>query len=759
MLVFLIIIVIAVILINANADTKNQIQPRQNYRSLDQRNERENNSRFISSYDHQNVDLSDKPDKFWRPKSEQVEVNGYSFPKGFVYVGNNLSSVSKNYYGSNIEPALIDTTKRIDKINPDLEGDSLSYWPSYQSITPQARAAYLHWLEQGLDTADVPIGYVFLYFYGIERRILNDSQISELAKSEIPELVAEVKRLLSIYGGNNSFSRYANSLVEFVELSQNAKQSFLESLSKEDLDYENYVHQYEYSLNFKMGLAYFALKDIPLPAEWALKWGIINNHSIRTPARRCKDKFQILFKKKYKDLYEEGIKLKPNKTYIKTSYRTASRSFGNNNFNAKTNIPDITALSSPLNKIRALIDECTELLDPYSRHLGRNPDDKNSIDALSKLPDVLINEVNDSKVETIINKLDSALEENEYTLIESSFFTDLWEIDGVNKFRKKEAISIAQIMQGFGFGIEPDIRFGYHKIDKEGKIAVFNIDKENTPKKPTKEYKLVLPIIHMTALVGLADGIFKPEEEKHFEEYIESLLYLSDQEKKRINGYLYWLKSAEVNVAHLKSKIERLADSDKTKIIEYLISLAWADHHIHPDEVSMLQKVADMFGIDESKVLKKLYDLQHGEEDELVEVTTKSNSNGHKIPKEKQSSGLLNEELLQARIDQTNEVQSILSDVFEEEDDESTKNIESSNEEDDFTSYLGLDKQHSQLVGKLISKEVWTQDEFDRLCSEIGLMPNGAIEIINEKSFDKHEDDLLLLYEELEINEYISDKL
>ena len=92
----------------------------------------------------------------------------------------------------------------------------MGYWPSYSTIAPACRAAYLQWLADGRHAPDAYIGYVFLYFYGLERRLLVDSQRSAAARAERETLVAEVGRLLRIYGTNGSFRGYAEGLLAFV---------------------------------------------------------------------------------------------------------------------------------------------------------------------------------------------------------------------------------------------------------------------------------------------------------------------------------------------------------------------------------------------------------------------------------------------------------------------------------------------------------------------------------------------------------------
>lgn len=55
-------------------------------------------------------------------------------------------------------------------ISEDFNIPSPPYWPSYIDLTPGQRYLYLNWLRN-VD-APINIGYVFLYYYGLERQLL-----------------------------------------------------------------------------------------------------------------------------------------------------------------------------------------------------------------------------------------------------------------------------------------------------------------------------------------------------------------------------------------------------------------------------------------------------------------------------------------------------------------------------------------------------------------------------------------------------------
>jgi hypothetical protein len=55
----------------------------------------------------------------------------------------------------------------------------------------------------------------------------------------------------------------------------------------------------------------------------------------------------------------------------------------------------------------------------------------------------------------------------------------------------------------------------------------------------------------------------------------------------------------------------------------------------------------------------------------------------------------------------------------------------------------GLDREHTVLVTQLLTRSNWPRATFDSAVSEVGLMPSGAMETINEWAFDHFGDALL----------------
>src|ERR1019366_10395280 len=112
---------------------------------------------------------------------------------------------------------LIDPSKPVARWAVAFDPASIPYWPSYSTITPAARHAYLKWHATGRSAAAAPISFAFLYFYGLERRVLHDYGSQTERGEEYQAILGEVRRLLEVYGENNSFRRYASA---FLEMSQ-----------------------------------------------------------------------------------------------------------------------------------------------------------------------------------------------------------------------------------------------------------------------------------------------------------------------------------------------------------------------------------------------------------------------------------------------------------------------------------------------------------------------------------------------------------
>jgi len=112
-------------------------------------------------------------DQAWRGAGDVVQVGDITIGRGLVYVGATLRTGAGSTENCLINPALdarpVDA-RPVDADDPDRH---LTYWPAYGSLPPSTRRAYLHWLATDRSDPNTNIGYVFLYFYGLERLLIS----------------------------------------------------------------------------------------------------------------------------------------------------------------------------------------------------------------------------------------------------------------------------------------------------------------------------------------------------------------------------------------------------------------------------------------------------------------------------------------------------------------------------------------------------------------------------------------------------------
>lgn len=677
--------------------------------------------------------------KCWIPAGQAVEVAGKAIPGGMLYVGKGLKLCSNRHYGTDtVDPALINPSLPINARRPDHDGQSMSYWPAYAAITPEARAAYLEWLSNGRSAPGTYIGYVFLFFYGLERRVFHDARQSQSARAEVPAILHEVERLISLYGHNNSFAGYARSFL------LSARVFYDLELPEADLS-ERYPETYPLSL--KLALARCASQQQPIPVDLAYEWAS-RMRRWGTAFERCQDGVKTLFFDRYPKQYGEGLKVKANKTPIKLDYMPASLSLERplsllNNF-----LPDLTVLTGhPVKGLLELLTECVQEFEAYSRYLGRNPDAVNTLKAKALLPKAAL------MSEAKLNKLQQSCQE--WLSAEQMMMLPFTELQAAMPFPladkpdKADALALTQLLEKLGFGIEPDIRFGTSKPQIDEQIVLFRLP-EQSPAEPSPAYIAALSMLQLAIMVSASDGHIAQEERAHFQQHMETLLGLSSAEKLRLLACSRWLETqSSQSTTGFKKRLEAFNNTQQQELARFLILIANADGRIDPSEIKILKKIYTLLELDPEKVYSDIHAHQTSDTGPVLVQPSQATA-GHKIPQPRETETVvgftLNLDLIERKLQQTQEVQSILHAIFEDQPEPAATN--QATKEAPLTPaqsglLKGFDSRHSALLRELLVHERWERGMFERLCQPHGLMPEGALENINDVCYQLYDDALL----------------
>jgi hypothetical protein len=100
--------------------------------------------------------------------------------------------------------------------------DNPNYYPCYAQLSPEQRWIYLNWLQD--ISKPIPKGYVYIYFYGLERRVLQEANIDA------------IDELLFLSECHNFIKREAYSAILFAYF-RSSNEEILKKLFKKNLDF------------------------------------------------------------------------------------------------------------------------------------------------------------------------------------------------------------------------------------------------------------------------------------------------------------------------------------------------------------------------------------------------------------------------------------------------------------------------------------------------------------------------------------------
>jgi tellurite resistance protein len=692
---------------------------------------------FSISYGYNEEKSKNKTPGKWIKPGESITIKGQTFTSGNFYFGGKLSSLD----GYGTEASLVDDSLKVENKPSSFEDESLGYWPKFISLTPKGRGAFLSWLSSNRSDPETPMGYVFIYFYGLERRITVDSIKQQMDDAEFKSLFEEILRLKGIYGSSRSFSNYSTRLLEIMCLLRPDVVSHPELEKTPQRD----------SLLFKHRLATTVSEEKPVPAELALAWiRFCPDYNLKKPARRCIYEFSQMFIRLYTKKYEDGIVVKPNKTRLKIEYHPASSSLRGISF-PQQDLPDPSNLKGPVNKLIAIADECTTQLDAYSRYLAKQDTSRTDIEAVLLLPD----DLSDLGATLGLGKFkkwaDDAILTKKGLVNVEEFWTYTKSALPI-KINKKEAELIQNLAQKAGYGIAPDTRYHHTKASADGKLVLFP-EGHGKYFEPSKAFSETGMALRLGAMVAVIDSHVDQAELNLLTQLIDHDTNLSPTEKRSLHAYLVWRLNTPSNTTGLKARIKLLGKAEKAAVSRILVGVAMADGKIDPAEIKQLEKLYTLLGLDKALVMGDI----HGMSSSKVGLRPSSSQSETISPAS--TSFQLDESILAIHESETEDVQSMLGAIFVEEE-PAGESDDSATDSTAVEEETGIDKQHYALFESLIRKDKWTREEVEALCRDSGLMVSGALETINDWSFDKvdaavFEEDGDAIYVEQEIVEEI----
>lgn len=670
----------------------------------------------------------------WVRPGEAIEIGGIKVASGMIYVGGTLPTKH-----GGVENCLIDPGLRLSPREADRSGSSMPYWPSYSEIQPKARRAYVEWLAAGRSDPGIGIGYVFLFFYGLERRYLVDG-----AKSEASEIAAEVRRLLGLHGDNGSFRSYAKRFLDVVAIMENPANDRPELST-------NLRDGYEMPLAVRLHLGRRLAEQVPFDAHDALLWVLsLPDTYLRTAATRCFDEFVALWRIRFAERHPGGLKVRAPRTPLKFAYRAASGSFDADIAvsHGSGSIPDIAALTAPLDGLRDLVNVCTDALDPYSRLIGRKPDAHGSVEAALLLPKELAEGSGATALHALVDKLELLFAGRPIAPVMTARLLDILGLKAASGGKMSAALcnQVGTLLDRLDIAFEPDRRYGSGSLTQDGRAILFKAPGGAAVESDRPTYGSARTLIEITSLAAASDGDVVAAEYEAVKAELRAITDLSTTERMRLLAYAGLVLEDAPRQQVVMNKLAKLPDGVRTQVAKSAISAVLADGHASPGEVRFLEKLYKALGYSKDDLYAALH---RGAVviDEPVVVSLEVPAAGTPIPRKPTAAAepvvRIDEARLQRLRQETSAVSALLAGIFVEEDPPAPSPAASVSAAPIGASFKGLDGAHGELLLAVAAAGSLGRVAFEERARTLRLLPEGAIETINEWGFDTFDEPIL----------------
>lgn len=649
----------------------------------------------------------------WLSKAESLTIAGIKIGNGLFYVGPTLHAAN-----GDVEPSLIDPRKPVAKTGHYTD-QYAGHWSSYSDMPPQARRAYLLFLADGKSAPGADIRYVFLYFYGLERRIFLDILGEERSQEELPQIAKELKRLYATYASDSvHFEVYCERLIQILDAA-----SMSPKLYEQELGELGTSPGLPFPLQLALGQA--VRDNVPIPAQLAFAWiQRASGISRKTPARRCPEEFKKLFLSEYAKAFGLGLKIDQHETMLTLNYLPASRGFVGSPalYINVEDATDVTTLVEPLNKLQAIAESCTNLLDPYSRYLGRNPDGRQDFEAILMLPfelwpDAYRKAVNEIKAKASIGSVLLSLRE-----LFAAFSATI-------EPTKDLQLALSSVLEAQGVGMEPDIFSASRAIKPEDPVVLFETSTGVQEISTNPAYTVAKISVELAAAVAQADGDFSDSELAHLNLYIDRWGHLNVQSRQRLKAYALMLVNSSVVLSSIKKKVEQLDKPTREAIAAFASAMVLADGVALPEEVKVLEKIYLYLELERVAVYS---DIHSGHSNAL------SQPDPNQLRSECAAPGFaLDPVKIAALKEESEKIARRLAAIFVDELAPEPAVQQAAPEPQHSNSFLGLDLAHSTFARLLMSRTIWQRAELIDVAQDLNIMLDGALEKLNEASLDE----------------------
>lgn len=682
----------------------------------------------------------------WFGKDAELKVGGFTLKSPFVYA----SSSDRNGYLWATDPSEI--LLRAQVRCPSRTVGEMGYWPWYSRIEPEHRFEYLSWLASGRSALPPREGYLFLYFYGIERRLLVD-------EADRAWGLQEVVRLRQLSGSRigtregRSFRGYSTGLLWF-EIARTPSM-----FDEKAFDLVMRLTERWTPELMTAPLAWLAAKEQPLPASMAKQIAAADPTSQRSVVtKRIPEEFNELFETRYRDAFGgEGMALKLSKRPAWHTYRPASGGLSE----MRCQVANPLGIKSQFKKLPDIWNSCIADLRKLSRVSASIDGGAMTVDAWEAMPDELRADIDHPLSASVADILaqhasDYGVEEEESgrtpaAMIPAGRFAELVGIERRPKLTATQSRKVATTLENTGYGLVPDARITPIRYRWDDLVAIVpGLDDDDVE---SARYNAAACVLRLGLSIALADGEADALELRMLTDHIDAVFDLSPEEQQRIAALRDLLLTTGSDIRPIARKIQEMLPPDaRRKVGRLLVVIAAATNEIDRSERAALRKA--FRALDLTPELLEETIVEVAPEADEAEVSVKPARPGRRageaIPAPAASGRFrLNHAAISTIMSETREVSVMLAEAMGAADAEVagesevavTRESEAcvtavAEHEVSHSAVAGPGGRYEPLFAALIVRDRWSRDEADAVARSHGLMLDAGVETINDWAFD-----------------------
>lgn len=685
-------------------------------------------------------------DAQWYPPGEVVNIHGFRI-KGMVYVGEFLPSCrTAHLYGRHREkePSLITLALDVGKPNPMSPIDTLCQELddlSYQRLNPVNRATYLQWLADGRQSDDILFHYVWLFYFGLERRLYWDQNVPN---AERKVLLEEVFNLYLRFGHIQHFATCAleclqRAAILYPQLAPLSRNQLLTiGLARGDI---------KFSLLPKYLISEAIKKGEPLDTELAYWYGrILSEEKNFSQYRNRELSVYERFINNFKELSLKVRTVEPNTTTLSFEFKPANPGMIDCYHSHMRLTDPLSYRSEPILDSAATLyfSACRRALETH-RVKKRQTQSQKDFERLMNEDDEAFFE--DHRINTVFRFLFEALAKDPNRFFRVSELEEVLRPLHPTGIKEND---FSAFLNRLGFTLLPNRKLTGTALHPQFRFCLVHsvlIDDETI--------RLWSDVIHIAARFIKNAGLLKEALFDLFDRYCQSDINLTTKQKNYLDLFMKWKLIVDFSGTMPKRTID---DHDlMTTILRFWFDCIRLEGVASVKNMKLLAQVIKKWQLDikdfnwitPEPTHIAFHDTGLGETSDFSipaqpdsnfadEIESDSAFNCSENPPELIVKSIIDASVFEQKLQETQVAQGLLGTIFTDE----APAIETKSES------MTSNDPIKALFKTLLTQETWQFEDFEDQCKALDFMPYEVLERINEMGFELLDADYPIVSEE-----------